>query len=88
LEKGGGKGSAAGGPAHHVGHSMGWAEGRWAERPNRPAGRLGQNWREIIFEIKFGFLNLLRLWKFAQGELGKNLTQGFFLYSSRLLKDF
>jgi hypothetical protein len=40
------------------------------------------------FGIKIGFLNLLRLWKFAQGDLGGILTQGFFLNSSSILKDF
>jgi hypothetical protein len=34
------------------------------------------------------FLNLPRLWKFAQGNLGGILTWGFFLNSSRLLKYF
>jgi hypothetical protein len=29
-----------------------------------------------------------RLWKFAQGYLGGIFTGGFFLNSSRLLKDF
>jgi hypothetical protein len=33
-------------------------------------------------------LNLPRLWKFAQGDLGVILTQGFFLNSSRILKFF
>jgi hypothetical protein len=33
-------------------------------------------------------LNLWRLWKFAQGNLGGILTWGFFLNSSRLLKYF
>jgi hypothetical protein len=36
LEKGGGKGSTAYGPARQAGRSMGWAE-----RPNRPVGWLG-----------------------------------------------
>jgi hypothetical protein len=91
LEKGGGKGSMASGPARHAGHSIGWAEGYWAERLNRPAGQLGRldrNGREILFEIKIRILNLPRLWKFAQGDLEGILTQGFFLNSSRILKDF
>jgi hypothetical protein len=33
-------------------------------------------------------LNLPRLWKFVEGDLGGILTCGFFLNSSRLLKDF
>jgi hypothetical protein len=30
------------------------------------------------FWIKFGFLNLPRLWKFVEGDLGRILTWGFF----------
>jgi hypothetical protein len=41
-----------------------------------------------IFGLKIGFLNFPRLWKFAQGDLGGIWTQGFFLNSSRLIKDF
>jgi hypothetical protein len=41
-----------------------------------------------IFRLKIGFLNLPRLWKFAQGDLGGIWTQGFFLNSSRFLKYF
>jgi hypothetical protein len=33
-------------------------------------------------------LNLPRLWKFTQGDLGGIWMQGFFLNSSRLLKYF
>jgi hypothetical protein len=33
-------------------------------------------------------LNIPKLWKFAQGDLGGILTRGFFLNSSGLLKDF
>jgi hypothetical protein len=33
-------------------------------------------------------LNLPKLWKFAQGDLGGILTQGFFLNSSRILNNF
>jgi hypothetical protein len=61
------------------------------ERPGGPAGRRA-DWAEsegkILFRIKIGFLNLPRLWKFAQGDLGGILMWGFFLNSSRLLKDF
>jgi hypothetical protein len=42
----------------------------------------------MIFGFKIGFLNLPRFWKFAQGDLGGIWTQGFFLNSSSLLKDF
>jgi hypothetical protein len=45
---------------------LGWEAGRagW------PLGWLGRKWRKILFRIKIGFLNLPRLWKFAQGDLG------------------
>jgi hypothetical protein len=43
VGKGGGKGSAVGGPAQQVGHSTGWVEGHGVERSNRPMGRLGRN---------------------------------------------
>jgi hypothetical protein len=43
LEKGGGKGSAVGGPAQQVAHSTGWVDGHRVERSNRPMGRLGRN---------------------------------------------
>jgi hypothetical protein len=74
-----------------------WAE--WAERGagvlwgragQRGAwlGRMGQNPKKIPFWIKIKFLNIPRLWKFAQGDLGWILTWGFFLNSSRLRKYF
>jgi hypothetical protein len=44
--------------------------------------------RKMISELKIGFLNLPRLWKFVEGDLGGILTRGFSLNSSRLLKDF
>jgi hypothetical protein len=34
------------------------------------------------------FQNLARLWEFVEGNLGGICTWGFFLKSSRLLKDF
>jgi hypothetical protein len=51
------------------------------------AGPVGLEAEKNRFRIKIGFLNLPSLWKFAQGDLGGILTQGFFLNSSRLLKD-
>jgi hypothetical protein len=60
LEKGGGKGSTAGGPARHARRSMGWAEGHWAKRPSRSVGqlgRLGQKLKEKSFRNKIGSLN-------------------------------
>jgi hypothetical protein len=44
----------------------------WAERPD------GSKAEENYFQIKFGFLNIQRHWKFAQGDLGEILTCGFF----------
>jgi hypothetical protein len=55
-----------------VGHKVGWSK-------NKEKG---------IFELKIRFLNLPRLWKFVEGDLGEILIRGFFLNSSRLLKDF
>jgi hypothetical protein len=49
---------------------------------------LGQKPGEIPFRIKIGFLNLQRLWKFVQGDLGGILMRGFFLNNSMLLKEF
>jgi hypothetical protein len=51
-------------------------------------GLIGPETEKNSFRIKIGFLNLPRLWKFAQGDLGGILTQGLFLNSSRILKDF
>jgi hypothetical protein len=48
----------------------------------------GCDTEKIPFGIKIRFLNLSRLWKFAQGDLERILTQGFFLNSSRILKEF
>jgi hypothetical protein len=59
----------------------------WAKRVNGPAGCWAGSWKNP-FRINIGFLNLLRLWKFAQEDLWGILTQRFFLNSSRLLKDF
>jgi hypothetical protein len=54
----------------------------WAARSARP------KMKKKIFELEIGFCNLPRLWKFTQGDLGGILTWGFFLNSSKLLKDF
>jgi hypothetical protein len=50
--------------------------------------RLCRKRKKEISQLKIKFLNLPRLWKFAQGDLGGILTRGFFLNSPRLLKDF
>jgi hypothetical protein len=42
-------------------------------------GRMGRNLKKIPFWIKIKFLNIPRLWEFAQGDLGGILTWGFFL---------
>jgi hypothetical protein len=51
-------------------------------------GPIGPKVEEKIFLIKIEFLNIPRLWKFAEGDLGGIWTQGFFLNSYRLLKYF
>jgi hypothetical protein len=44
-------------------------------RPARAGlGRMGRNLKKIPFQIKIKFLNIPRLWKFAQGDLGGILT--------------
>jgi hypothetical protein len=76
-----------------------YAKAAWAEWAlagiRQPVGQrglaragLGRNLRKIPFRIKIGFLNIPRLWKFAQGDLGGILTWGFSLKSSRLSKYF
>jgi hypothetical protein len=82
---------------------MGWQGRLWPTGEGRPVGLAGpkakwaskasraesEKWiGRRIFRIKIGFLNLPRLWKFAQGDLGGIWTQGFFLNPSRLLKYF
>jgi hypothetical protein len=37
-------------------------------------GRLGRNKEKRISELKIGLLNLPRLWKFVEGDLGGILT--------------
>jgi hypothetical protein len=64
------------------------ARGQNAEWAGWPLGRLGRKLKKISFLIKIEFLNIPRLWKFAQGDLGGIWTQGFFLNSSRCLKYF
>jgi hypothetical protein len=49
---------------------VGWL----GQRPSGPQGRPGRKSGKINFRIKIGFLNLLRLWKFVEGDLGGILT--------------
>jgi hypothetical protein len=63
---------------------VGWR----GQRPNGPQDWPGRKQGKMISELKIGFLNLPRLWKFVEGDLGGILTWGFFLNSSKLLKDF
>jgi hypothetical protein len=49
-------------------NGAGWAKGR----VGRKVGRAESEEKKI--ELKIGFLNLPRLWKFAQGDLGGILT--------------
>jgi hypothetical protein len=74
---------------------VGWAgrkaEAQW-EGEGKSAGKKKKDWaetdRENSFSNKIWFLNIPRVWKFAQGDLGGMLTWGFFLNSSRLFKDY
>jgi hypothetical protein len=50
-------------------------------------GRLGRKLKEKSFQNKNWILNILGLWKFIQWDLWGILIWGFFLSSSRLLKD-
>jgi hypothetical protein len=56
---------------------------RWAAA--RP--ETGNGWIKF-FQILFGIWIFDKLWKFAQGDSEGILIWGFFLKSSRLLKDF
>jgi hypothetical protein len=62
------------------GGATGWKKKEWAVA--------GPKAEENYFRIKFEFLNIQRLWKFAQGDLGGILTRGFLLNSPMLLNDF
>jgi hypothetical protein len=73
-EGGRGRPTGPGGPKWLNGLAGCWAVGLEAEKNH--------------FKIKIVFLNLPWLWKFVQGDIGRILTQRFFLNSSRLLKDF
>jgi hypothetical protein len=63
---------------------VGWL----GQRPSGPKVGRAENKEKEISELKIGYLNLPRLWKFVEGDLGGILTWGFFLNSSSLLKDF
>jgi hypothetical protein len=49
---------------------------------------MGQSSKRNSFRISIDFRNLVEVWKITQGDLGRNLTWGFFLTSSRLSKYF
>jgi hypothetical protein len=49
---------------------VGWL----GQRSNGPQGCPGRKQGKIISELKIGFLNLPRLWKFVEGDLGGILT--------------
>jgi hypothetical protein len=69
---------------------------RWPTVQDGPAPRgLGRSARfqERIsnsndFQFPNGFWNLVGLWEFAQGDLWGIFMRGYFLNSSRILKDF
>jgi hypothetical protein len=49
--------------------------GRWAAAVlENKGGGWAENKEKKIFELKIRFLNLLRLWKFGEGDLGGILT--------------
>jgi hypothetical protein len=50
------------------------AGGRAGPEAKRVAGSVGPKVRKRNFRIKIGFLNLTRLWKFVEGDLGGILT--------------
>jgi hypothetical protein len=51
--------------------------------------RSKESFKTYLIYLNFnGFHILSRLWKFEQGDFGGILMWGFFLNSSRLLKDF
>jgi hypothetical protein len=49
---------------------VGWP----GQRPNGPQGWPGRKEGKLISELKIGFSNLPRLWKFVEGDLGGILT--------------
>jgi hypothetical protein len=49
---------------------VGWL----GQRPNGPQGWPGQKQGKMISELKIGFLNLPRIWKFVEVDLGGILT--------------
>jgi hypothetical protein len=55
------------------GQWAGWARGRGGHKIGR-----AENKEKGISELKIGFLNLPRLWKFVECDLGGILTRGFF----------
>jgi hypothetical protein len=59
-----------------------------AELAHMVVGPTGPEAEKSPFGIKIRFFNLQRLWKFVQGDLGRIVMWGFFLNSSRILKDF
>jgi hypothetical protein len=64
--------------------------------PRGPRGRMGRvaawvgrpNVKEKNFRIKNWIFEFTKAWKIVEGDLGGIFTWGFFLNSSKLLKDF
>jgi hypothetical protein len=92
-DHGGGARQSGGGGACSIST---WGGRRRPARPGGPKGRVGRVAAGLIgpeaeknpFGIEFGILNLPSLWKFVQRDFRGILTPGFFLNSSRILKDF
>jgi hypothetical protein len=57
--------------AYGRGEASGSRLGRWMSGPQ---GRPGRNQGKRISELKIGFLNLPRLWRFVEGDLEGILT--------------
>jgi hypothetical protein len=88
LEFGNGYGEACSAPLE-VEEGGRWGRvGQKAKLTGWLLGRLGRKMKKKFFQNKIGFLNLPRLCKFVQGNLGGIWILGFFLNSSRILKDF
>jgi hypothetical protein len=52
----------------------GGQRGRLGQRPSGLQGRPGRKQGKRISELKIRFLNLSRLWKFVEGDVGGILT--------------
>jgi hypothetical protein len=81
-----------GGPANQRGEAVEQAGPEGGGRDMGHGWAKNQKWAKVqeimSFRILFGIWIFGKLWKFVLGDLEEILTWGFFLKSSRLLKDF